>query len=193
MFEGLLQRVFAHETKMYTLTHLNLPMSWTNVEMERANSQLWAGIKTSSKAYLLWAPLCVPPPLPITSTTVRILNQLSILNPGSESSMMLRTSRIFHFGGWWFSEGAVLFCTCAEVWTATERSWWKWIGGQRAGDEVKSAGGLWFSTRVSAMRTCLCVWIPGTWLWMRLSKPRGCSNLEQLSPARHPKPSHIYL
>lgn len=44
-----------------------------------------------------------------------------------------------------------------EVWTATERSWWKWTGGQRAGDEVKSARWLWLTTRVSAMRTCLCV------------------------------------
>lgn len=70
---------------------------------------------------------------------------------------MLRTWRIFHFGGWWFSERAVPFCTCAEVWTATERSWWNWIVGQRAGDEVKSARWLWFTTRVSAMRTCLCV------------------------------------
>lgn len=127
--------------------------------MQRANSQLWTRIKTSSKAYLLWASLCAAPllPLPSTSTTVRILNQLPTPNPGPETSMMLRTWRIFHFGGWWFSERAVSFCTCAEVWTATERSCWSWSGGQRAGDEVKSARWLWFPTRVSAMRTCLRV------------------------------------
>lgn len=107
---------------------------------------------------------------------------------------MLRTWGIFHFGGWWFSERAVPFCTCAEVWSTregalVEMNWW--TESRCWGEKCMMA--VVYHSGISKADVPLCVWIPVTRLWISLSKSRGCSNLEQLSTARHPKPSHLYL
>lgn len=145
--------------------------------MERANSQLCAGIKTSSKAHLLSAPPCALP-VPSTSTTAKILsfNQSPIANTRPETSVMLRTRGIFLFGGWWVWQGVVPVRFCAEVWPATQRSQWRRIGGQKAGDKVKSARWLQFyHSDISNADVPMCVWIPGTRIWIRLPKSSGCS------------------
>lgn len=71
---------------------------------------------------------------------------------------------------------------------------WRRIGGQRAGDKVKSAGWLQFVTGISVMQACLCVFgFQAHVSECACLNQVAARNLEQVSSARNPEASCVHL